>query len=257
LKVFDAYSQYYDLLYRDKNYRSETEYIDKLIRAYAPQTKTILELGSGTGTHAMQLSHLGYNIHGIDQSPAMLEIANSKLQTSTRSLKGRVQFEMADIRNFNGKIIYDAAISLFHVMSYMQTQQDLLAAMQTAKKNIKQHGIFIFDCWHGPAVMEDKPISRTKLFENEGLHITRTSFPEHIPEKNSVTVNFSILVRNKITGETTKLKETHAMRYLFQEEIRELAFQSGFALLSEEEWMSGHPLSDKTWNACYILRRTD
>jgi len=48
-KVFDAYSHYYDLLYRDKNYKAETDYICKNINELNPEAKSLLDLGCGTG----------------------------------------------------------------------------------------------------------------------------------------------------------------------------------------------------------------
>ena len=59
-KVFDAYSNYYDLLYQDKDYVAETEYINSLISSYSKNAESILELGSGTGIHAGLLANIGY-----------------------------------------------------------------------------------------------------------------------------------------------------------------------------------------------------
>ena len=52
MKVFEEYSKYYDLLYQDKDYEGEVEYIIDLIEKYAPKTASVLELGCGTGKHA-------------------------------------------------------------------------------------------------------------------------------------------------------------------------------------------------------------
>jgi ubiquinone/menaquinone biosynthesis C-methylase UbiE len=51
-KVFNAYARYYDLLYNDKAYHSESAYIHSIIKQYVPNAKSVLELGSGTGAHA-------------------------------------------------------------------------------------------------------------------------------------------------------------------------------------------------------------
>ena len=55
-ELFQGYSQYYDLLYRDKDYEREAAYIDALLRRHGVLGKNILELGSGTGRHARRLS---------------------------------------------------------------------------------------------------------------------------------------------------------------------------------------------------------
>lgn len=48
----DVYLRYYDLLYKDKDYKREADYVDALIKKYHPEPKSIknlLELGCGTG----------------------------------------------------------------------------------------------------------------------------------------------------------------------------------------------------------------
>ena len=49
--VFEKYAQYYDLLYQDKDYRAETDYILSLIKKYQPETSQSLEFGAGSGIH--------------------------------------------------------------------------------------------------------------------------------------------------------------------------------------------------------------
>ena len=40
---FGAYARYYDLLYRDKNYAGEAEYVARTIRSAVPDACNILE----------------------------------------------------------------------------------------------------------------------------------------------------------------------------------------------------------------------
>ena len=74
----DLYSKYYDLLYEDKNYSGEVEYIDFLIKKNCQNAKTLLDMGCGTGKHAELLCEKGYKVHGIDLSQDMLKIANKR-----------------------------------------------------------------------------------------------------------------------------------------------------------------------------------
>ena len=49
--VFKAYSRYYNLLYSDKDYESESKYIMYLLKRNGVTQGNILEFGSGTGKH--------------------------------------------------------------------------------------------------------------------------------------------------------------------------------------------------------------
>jgi methylase of polypeptide subunit release factors len=66
MSVFGAYARYYDLLYRDKDYAAEAQYVHRLIQSHALGARSILELGCGTGAHAVLLAGEGYRIHGVD-----------------------------------------------------------------------------------------------------------------------------------------------------------------------------------------------
>ena len=104
-------------------------------------------MGCGTGNHAICLYDKGYQIAGIDNSAANIKKALSKV-TSLDQKKPDLVFKKADIRNARLNRSFDIVISLFHVMSYQTTNDDLKAAFQTAKRHLNKGGIFIFDCWY-------------------------------------------------------------------------------------------------------------
>lgn len=56
MTIFGGYARYYDLLYRDKDYAGEAEYVARTIRSAVPDARDILELGSGTGRHGRLLA---------------------------------------------------------------------------------------------------------------------------------------------------------------------------------------------------------
>ena len=70
-----AYSCYYNLLYKDKDYAGEAEYIHRLVNAHHPHAKTLLDLGCGTGKPALLLAQAGYRVTGVDRSEEMLAAA--------------------------------------------------------------------------------------------------------------------------------------------------------------------------------------
>lgn len=251
-KVFDAYAAYYDLLYKDKDYDGEVEFIYKTLTESGIDKGRILELGCGTGKHAELLIDKGFYLHGIDMSQGMIDAANSRMSASESD---KYKFELGDVRTFKTDGKFDVVVSLFHVASYQTETSDLLSMFETAAEHLDEGGVFIFDYWYGPAVLTDLPSVRVKRLEDESLKITRIGEPELHHRSNVVDVNYDILVEEKGINKVTQVKEKHCMRYLFIPELEYLLEASGFSLEKNIEWFTGSDLDISSWSAMVIARK--
>lgn len=245
MPVFGAYARYYNLLYKDKDYSGETGFICKLLEQHQPEARTVLDLGCGTGRHDLLLTRHGYEVTGVDQSAEMLDIAAGTAHAS-------LHFEHGDIRTIRLNKTFDVVISLFHVMSYQISNEDLLAAIATAKNHLKPGGIFIFDCWYGPAVLTDPPTSRNRHLEDETVAITRIATPAMFPNDNRVDVQYQISAFDKQSGETTEMQESHRMRYLFRPEIEFLLAACGMTIREFATWMNGDTPGFDSWSVYFV-----
>ena len=252
--VFDVYAEYYDLLYTDKDYFAEATYIDALIKRHAPAAKHILELGCGTGAHAEYLARMGYHVRGIDMSEGMIEKAQRRLAKLPGDIAQRLSFSVSDIRNARLKKTYDITIALFHVMSYQNTNLDLMKVLQTAYNHLKINGLFLFDYWYGPSVLTELPETRVKRFENDAIHVTRIAKPEIHFNRNIVDVNYAITVKDKHSDAITELKEKHAMRYLFLPEIEQFTGPQ-FIVEGHYEWLKYSVPNHRSWTALTVLKK--
>lgn len=255
MSVFDAYSQYYDLLYRDKDYCREAEYVSRLIHRYAPASREILDLGCGTGVHGRHLAEMGYSVCGVDMSERMLECAEKNGKLLAEDLSGRLSYHHADIRELRMNKQYDVVTALFHVLSYQTSNADVRATLSTIKSHLKPGGLFIFDCWYGPAVLADVPVVRVKRLEGDGVDITRIAEPCMHPNRNVVDVNYSVFVRDKKTGGVDELHETHRMRYLFKPEIEMFCESASLKLSDSFEWLKDTEIGSHAWSACFVGHR--
>ena len=251
--VFADYARYYDLLYRDKDYAAEAEYVAGLIHKFHPAAQSILELGSGTGKHACLLVDQGYRVHGIELSQEML-VQSQSLAIKKNFTDDRLSFTAGDIREIRLDKRFDAVIALFHVISYQTTNKDVMAAFQTARHHLKPGGIFIFDIWYGPAVLTQRPEVRIKRMTDEKIEVTRLAEPVLHPNENLVDVNYHVFVRHRETGSVSELKETHIMRYFFQPEIEFLAQAAGFTIQNTEEWQTSKSFGTDTWSVCFCFQ---
>lgn len=245
---FLDYSEYYNLLYKDKNYSVEVDYIDSLIKQFRPSTTSILDVGCGTGRHAKLLTEKGYSVHGVDLSWQMLEIA--RLSETTE-----LTFSQGDIRSFRLNKRFDAITSLFHVMSYQTTNEDVVKSLLTIREHLNDDGIFVFDCWYGPAVLLDLPGIRVKEIEDEHLKVIRVSRPKVDFNKSIVDVSFEVNVFDKTSRSLQTIHENHEMRYFFLPELDYFAKQLGFRTIDSHSWLSSKPIDQSSWYITVILQK--
>ena len=247
----DLYSRYYDLIYQSKDYSSEVEYVDTLLKNEPIKVKTILDLGCGTGRHDELLCNKGYVVHGVDISEEMLIVA----ETRRKNIENELFFSQSDITKLELNQKFDAVISLFHVMSYQISNKALDDVFSRVKSHLNDGGIFIFDFWYGPAVLTDPPKATTKRLEDEFIKITRTAESQINVQKNTVDVRFDILVENKKDYKILKKKELHKMRYFFDTELELLCEKNSFHILEKYKWLSFDEPGLKTWNVVWVIKK--
>jgi SAM-dependent methyltransferase len=209
----------------------------------------LLELGCGSGAHAKYLADYGYQITGVERSDSMIKMANAKNINGFNVIQG-------DITSFELPAKYDAAISLFHVISYLTTNESIKQCFENVHAHLKDEGIFIFDVWYTPAVYFQKPETRIRRMENDACEITRIAESDMNTEANIVTVKFDILVKHKQSNLFSNFREVHPMRHFSIPEIGLIAIQTGFTILTSEEFLTQSSPSVNTWGVCFVLKKT-
>jgi SAM-dependent methyltransferase len=235
---FNLYSQYYDLIYNSKDYNSEAKMVYNKMGLQSPN---LLELGCGSGGHASVFSKLGCSITGIDLSKSMVDLANKK------AIPNFIAKE-ANIVSFGLEVHYDAAISMFHVMSYLTDNESILNCLTCVNEHLKPGGVFIFDFWFAPAVYHQGFEHRIKTFENDQIKVTRESSTLLDISKNVGNVGFDILVESKIDkSQKQRIVEQHPMRFFSIPEIQNFARQTGFEDVEFFDLHNNKKPSLETW----------
>jgi SAM-dependent methyltransferase len=252
MSVFDGYAKHYDLFYREKDYRSEAEYVARLIRQRAPSARRILELGCGTGKYGHAFVEQGCSVAGVDLSPVMIAEAEKRF-AALKIPAESAGFSVGDIRSYRDGCRYDAVVALFHVMSYLTSNEDLLATLRTARAHLEPGGLFVFDCWYGPGVLSDPPKNPVKVAEDDRVVATRRTTSTLLPNRNMVRVHFDVDLLERAGGETATLSEDHEMRYLFVPEIEDMAARAGLKMIAAHRWLTEDEPDRSTWYALIML----
>lgn len=246
MDVFQDYARFYNALYKEKDYMKEARDVDSLLKKWSPGAKSMIVYGCGTGKHDVCFEQLGYGIHGIDMSEEMV--------TEARKASSTITYEVADIRTYEPKNKYDVVISLFHVMSYQNSNEDICNAFRAARKALEKGSIFLFDAWYGPGVLTDPPAVRVKVVEEKDFTIRRIARPVVHPNTDIVDVNYELLIEDKQSAALKTITESHHMRYFFMPELRKYLEEAGFELVDSADCNTLGEPDFNSWTAYFIAR---
>jgi ubiquinone/menaquinone biosynthesis C-methylase UbiE len=137
-ELFNNYARTYDKESFTLGTVQEVDFIEKEV-GY-DKKKTILDIGCGTGRHAIELAKRGYSITGIDLSESQLERARQKAAEAGVA----VEFKKGDARNLTYNQMFDITLILCEGgFPLMETDEMNFAILQSAARALKSNGTFI------------------------------------------------------------------------------------------------------------------
>ncbi|MBN2425710.1 MAG: class I SAM-dependent methyltransferase [Calditrichaceae bacterium] len=142
--LFENYAKTYDNESFTKGTIGECDFIEKEISFN--KSLRIIDIGCGTGRHAIELAKRGYNITGIDFSESQLARAREKAKD--QNLK--ITFLQHDARNLPFENEFDLAIMLCEGgFPLMETDEMNFEILKNAAKTLRSPGKIIFTTLNG------------------------------------------------------------------------------------------------------------
>jgi len=139
--LFDRIEEYYDDLHEDVDYPAECTLLEKVVSGVLHRRPaSVLDLGCGTGSHALILADRGYLVTGIDSSAGMLRVARAKARG-----RANAAFVRADIRRFDLGRTFDAIVCMDGAFTHLLTERDLLAHLRRVRRHLSPHGVYVFE----------------------------------------------------------------------------------------------------------------
>ncbi len=244
---FGALAEYYDLIYQDKDYDKEIDFIEKCFQEFAKsKPKTLLEIGCGTGNYTQLLLRRGYAVTGVDVSESMLKVARGKV--SSNLFKG-------DVRALSLNFKFDSCLALFTVLGYLNKNSDVVDGLKTIRKHLRTNGLFIFDVWNGLALMRILPECRLKEIENSKVKVARFAVPTLKAFEHVCEVKYKLFIHEKRTEKCSEIDETHNVRFYFPQELTYFLENAGFEVLKVCPFLDLAGLVDESvWNIAVIAK---
>ena len=126
--MYHLSARYYDHIYSFKDYRKEADILREVIERYGGSDgHRLLDVACGTGKHIEYLRR-DFRVEGVDLLEEFLQIARGKFSD--------ISFHQGDMRAFDLDRQFDVVTCLFSAIGYMQTLEDLNAAVANMARHL-------------------------------------------------------------------------------------------------------------------------
>lgn len=221
----DAYgknfAELYDSIQGHRDLAREVDRLQEVFNETIDMHAAILDVGCGTGLHAIELGKRGYEVTGIDLSPDMIAVAQQK--------KSNVTFVCADIGEAGQLGPFDACVSLYNVINCLNGLEQLFAFFASVAAVLKPKARFICECWNPIAVIQSPPTRVARDYDCDLGAISRTALPRWDFMKQALQIDYDIEVKpRERPGAVSKFVVSHSLRLFAPMEVEYALERTGF-----------------------------
>jgi len=219
-------------------------YLHQLLEQHGSNIGTVLELGCGTGSLALQLQPLGnYDYIGTDRSPQMIRVARIKAEEAGLDLR----FEQLDFTTFDVSRPVDAVILVYDGLNYLLEREAVRSMMASVRDALRPGGIFCFD-----QSTPNNSMRHGRDFEDageaDGFAFVRHSRYDAATRLHTTTFD--------ITIDGRRYHEEHVQRAYTIEEIDQVVGEVGLQHVAAYDNFSFDPATSDSERIHWVVRRS-
>lgn len=167
-------SSYYHTLYKNRDDSEAEKFIMNLIHHLKlPKTVKVLDLACGKGRHSVTLNRLGYDVLGVDLSPASIASANEYKNA-------RLRFAIHDMREVIENESFNVIFNLFTSFGYFNGIKDNKKVLNSIHSMLSKDGVIVIDFMNAIRVIERLVESEVKTVDGIIFNISRKYDGNHI-----------------------------------------------------------------------------
>ena len=221
MTMYDDFASVYDKLMDNVPYDKWGRFIVQILKKHGIDNGLVLDLGCGTGRMTRYLADRGYDMTGVDGSPAMLALAKE-------SSPDNILYLQQDMREFELYGTMRAVICTCDSLNYIIDEKDLLQVFRLVNNYLDPGGLFIFDintCYKYRELLADNTFAESR---DEVSFIWENTFDE---ESMINEYDLSIFVREDDGDIYRRFNEVHYQKAYSKEDICRLLEEAGLKLL--------------------------
>jgi SAM-dependent methyltransferase len=218
----------------------------------------VLELGCGSGRTLVPLAEAGYDIIGLDNSPAMLARARARLESSPDAERARLI--VGDMTDFDLEGAFALVTVPFHTWLHLTTRQAQLSALAAIRRHLRPGGRFIIHL-PAPATIVEAEHDGALVLENNlvdpetGETVLQFSSTQLDEERQLYYVTW-IYDRIAADGAVRRLAVPMTLHYLFPHQADLLLGRAGFDIVALWGDYNRSPYTDDSEHLIIVAERT-
>ncbi|MCR8631793.1 class I SAM-dependent methyltransferase [Paenibacillus radicis (ex Xue et al. 2023)] len=209
----------------------------------------ILEIACGTGRVTLPLARAGYKITGIDLSEDMIAVLNEKLLKEEKGTRELVEVFIADMTNFDLGKKFPLIIIPFRAFQLLTEMDQQNSFFDRIKEHLTMDGIFIINTYKLSGQLDDswvRPEKEDWVVEDpkSNTRVRRTHIQRAIDVSKQINYPELIYYVEEVSGRINKYVEKLAMKYYYEDQLRELLQLQGFKIEEELGYYDGRSINE-------------
>jgi len=140
-RVYRQFAWYYHAGYYPRFSRRVARLMPRVFRRFRLKPETVLDVACGEGTFACMMASRGLQVTGLDQSPAMLELARK------RAIRSQVHVRLVrgDMRDLGFESEFDIVTCWYDAINYILRIDELRSMFAGVRRALRPGGLFLMD----------------------------------------------------------------------------------------------------------------
>ena len=239
---YETVARYYDAEVGEKT--DDLLMYSRLAEEYG---EPIFDVGCGTGRVLLHLAQEGYTVHGIDDSPSMLNRLNNKLQAMPH-LQEFISYTQGDVLTFETDERYKMVLLTYNALMHFHLQSTQIQLLENLRKIMADNGLLVLDLPNAGetfATQETDAILLDREFiEPETGHLVMLQSQSYLDRTTQLLHVTWIYDEIEGDGNLKRFRVPHVLRYYFFPEIKLLLERCGFEITSVYGGTDEEPFED-------------
>lgn len=246
--MYSAFAGFYDELTGNISYEERARYFDSIIKEFKTEGPILLDLACGTGSLSVELSRLGYDVIGVDNSADMLSVALEKKYEAEQD----ILFLCQDMTALDLYGTVDTTVCALDSINHVTDPQQVREIFKGVSLFTVPGGLFLFDV-NSPYKHHKVLGNNTFVYDCDSVYCV---WQNELDENNdTVHISLDFFAYDEETDTYSRSSEQFSERSYEPAWLEALLDETGFDLLAVYGDDSRDAPKEDTQRLIYVARK--